>query len=141
MVLVDTDVMSTVVLPGGVKGRATRLGGEWIERLTGRSVAIAVQTRVELLTWPLIARWGPERTARLRASVDAVPTVQVSVEVQDAFIELTAVAQHTGHAIHAKDHTGDRWIAATAIAARLPLASNDGIFDDLPGLVRLTDSR
>ncbi len=141
VVLVDTDVMSSVVLPGAVTGRPTRLGGEWIERLTGRSVAIAVQTRVELLIWPLVARWGPERTARLRASLDAVPTVQVSVEVQEAFAELTAAAQHVGHAIHAKDHTGDRWIAATAIAARLPLASNDGIFDDVPGLVRLTDSR
>lgn len=64
MVLVDTDVMSAVVLPGAVTGRPTRLGGEWIERLTGRSVAIAVQTRVELLIWPLVAWWGPERSVR-----------------------------------------------------------------------------
>lgn len=141
VVLVDTDVMSAVVLPGAVTGRAIQFGDDWLERLAGLSVAIAVQTRVELLTWPLVARWGPDRSAQLRASVEAVPTVQVSVEVQEAFAQLTAAAQHAGHAIHAKEHTGDRWIAATAIAAGLPLASNDGIFDGVPGLNRLTDQR
>lgn len=44
-----------------------------------------------------------------------------------------------GHALHAKDHTGDRWIAATAIRWGLPLLSGDGIYRRAPGLNLLVE--
>lgn len=132
-VLVDTDVMSSVVLPRTASGHSPA-NAEWQSLLFGRRVVIAVQTRVELLTWPLVSRWGDRRAQQLRAAVDAVPTIQISEEVQNAFVELTASAKNSGHAIHAKVHTGDRWIAATALAAGLPLASGDSVFAGVPGL-------
>lgn len=42
----------------------------------------------------------------------------------------------TGHGLGAKDHEADRWVAAVAIAAHLPLASEDSIFDNVPTLQR-----
>jgi predicted nucleic acid-binding protein len=42
----------------------------------------------------------------------------------------------TGHGLGAKDHEADRWIAAVAMAAKLPLATEDSIFDGVAGLVR-----
>jgi len=36
----------------------------------------------------------------------------------------------------AKDHEADRWVAAVAIASRLPLATEDTIFDGVPALLR-----
>jgi len=136
LVVVDTDIMSSVVLPRSVTQRSV-VAGDWLELLAGFRIAIAVQTRVELLAWPLVKGWGATRATQLRAAVDAVPTIQVSTEVQEAYAELTAAARRVGHAIHAKEHAADRWIAATAIAVGLPLASGDGVFMDVPGLVRL----
>ena len=48
--------------------------------------------------------------------------------VQATFVTLTADLRASGHALGAKVHTGDRWIAATALAHGLPFASMDGIF-------------
>lgn len=139
--LVDTDVMSKVVLPGRVTGRSAAGSTGWPAALLGVSVLIAVQTRVELMAWPLLRDWGEARARQLRVALDAVPTVQVSAEVQEAYAQLTATAKLAGHGIHAKEHTGDRWIAATAIAYDLPLATDDRIFRNIPDLALLEPAR
>ena len=41
-------------------------------------------------------------------------------------------------ALGAKDHEADRWVAAVAMAAKLPLATEDSIFDGVVGLLRAT---
>jgi hypothetical protein len=41
--------------------------------------------------------------------------------------------------LHAKEHTGDRWIAATAIRWEIPLLAGDGIYRHAPGLRLLDD--
>ena len=134
IVLVDTDVMSIAVLAHAVTGKRHPDAATWQDLLLGRRVVISVQTRVELLTWPLIRRWKEPRTRALRAAVDAVPLLQITDEVQHEYVELTAAAKRSGHAIGDKLHTGDRWIAATALARELPIASRDSIFDGIHGL-------
>ncbi len=42
--------------------------------------------------------------------------------------------QRAGHALSQRDHDADRWIAATAIRLGIPLISNDGVFENAPGL-------
>lgn len=57
-------------------------------------------------------------------------------EVTDAYVDLRSWAVRTGHGLAAKDHEADRWVAAVAIAAQLPLATEDSIFDGVAGLNR-----
>lgn len=55
-------------------------------------------------------------------------------EVIEAYADLSAACQAAGHPLQDKPHTGDRWIAACAIAKRFALLSGDGIFADVPNL-------
>ena len=66
-----------------------------------------------------------------------MPTIQVNELVQAAFVDLTVWAKDAGHGISAKDHTADRWIAATALAHGLELAELAGIYEGIEGLSRL----
>ena len=83
-----------------------------------------------------VAGWGARRRGvldRLVARAGVVPPLD---EVTDAYVDLRSWAVRTGHGLGAKDHEADRWVAAVAIAAKLPLASEDTIFDGVPVLHR-----
>ena len=58
-------------------------------------------------------------------------------DVVEAYVQLTVDLKTSGHALQQKQHTGDRWVAATAIAIGAPLFSADGIYRGAPGLVLL----
>lgn len=66
--------------------------------------------------------------------LNRVPTIYADDEVADAYAELVAECRRTGHALHSKAHSGDRWIAACAIAKNLELVAGDGIYRDAPNL-------
>ncbi|MGI9118576.1 MAG: hypothetical protein ACR2G7_00310 [Acidimicrobiales bacterium] len=53
-----------------------------------------------------------------------------------AYVDLRTWAVRSGHGLGAKDHEADRWVAAVAMAAKLPLATEDSIFDGVAGLTR-----
>lgn len=135
-VLLDTDVFSRLLVPRGKKatGEELRRREHWNQALTGRTLVIAAQTRAELLAWPLISGWGPERAAALQRTIAGMGVIPVDDQVQRSYAQLTAWARATGHGLHDKAHTGDRWIAASAVAFDLPLASDDKIFDAVEGL-------
>ena len=135
-VLVDTDVFSWVF----VGPRRTPNAQRWADALTGRTLTVVVQTDVELRAWPLWKNWGEKKAQDLDAKLATVGTIQVSLEVQRQFIDLTVWARRHGHAIQDKVHTADRWIAATALAYGLELASGDGIYYGVDGLRRVTTS-
>jgi predicted nucleic acid-binding protein len=57
-------------------------------------------------------------------------------DVAWAYARLRAACRLAGHALH----DGPRrclWIAATAVAHRLPLVTDDGVFAGVPGLTAL----
>lgn len=78
---------------------------------------------------------APRRGAldRLVAAAGVVPPLE---EVTDAYVDLRTWCVRTGHGLGAKDHEADRWVAAVAIAAKLPLASEDSVFDHVRTLQR-----
>lgn len=83
-----------------------------------------------------VANWGTRRRDvldRLIARTGVVPPLD---EVTDAYVDLRTWAVRSGHGIGAKDHEADRWVAAVAMAAKLPLATEDSIFDGVAGLTR-----
>lgn len=130
-VVVDTDVWSRLFLRRNDADERVPL---WRAVLLGRSLTVAMQTRGELLAGALQGHWGAERLGKLTRQLDRTPTIPVDREVTDTYARLTAELHRSGHALHAKVHTGDRWIAATAVQHGLPLLSGDGIYRDVEGL-------
>jgi len=61
----------------------------------------------------------------------------MDADVIDAYATLTAQCRSRGQALHKKEHTSDRWIAACAVAKGLELIAGDGIYADAPGVVEL----
>ncbi len=131
-VVVDTDAFSFAYLPARPEG-----GQGWRDRLFGRTIAIAVQTAVKLRSGARMRNWGTRRMDELESRLEAVQIVPVTETVQAGYIDITVWARSNGHAIQQRDHVADRWIAATAMAWDLELASGDGIFDGINGLRRL----
>ena len=83
-----------------------------------------------------VAGWGARRRRVLDGLIGRAGVVPPLEEVTDAYVELRAWAVRTGHGIGAKDHEADRWVAAVSLAAHVPLATEDSIFDGVARLVR-----
>jgi predicted nucleic acid-binding protein len=134
VVVLDTDVYSQLYVRQGATAATKQT---FKDVLVGRSVAIAVQTRAELLIWPELRGWSAARTGRLRDQLDSTPTVPVNDLVLEAFVRITVACRRNGHALGQKEHVADRWVAATAAAISRPLLAVDSIYHDAPGLVLL----
>jgi len=95
-------------------------------------VAVSVVTVAELRLGVLAAHDGPTRAQRLEtlsaaASLDPLP---IDEGVAHAWATLRLALRDAGQRMP----INDSWIAATAIANDLPVASQDGDYDDIPGL-------
>jgi predicted nucleic acid-binding protein len=130
--VVDTDVFSLMYLRRA--NNDSRVAG-WREYLTGRRVLISFQTRAEVLAGARSAQWGDRRMAETIEILDRTPTIRPDNEVVDAYAELAAECRRVGHGLHAREHSGDRWVAACAIAKRLDLLAGDAIYRGAPNLV------
>jgi len=135
VILIDTDVFSALVVNNPRRNNPNVT--LWREMLSGRHTAVSFQTRAEVLCG--ILALGERKATQIKHSLDELPCARVDWHVIDVFAELTAAGNKEGNALGAKIHTGDRWIAATAIAYDLKLLSGDGIFTGAPGLKMLTD--
>lgn len=131
-VLVDTDVFSHVFVR-----RASPERDRWKGELVGRRVLIAFQTQAELLQGAFMNGWGQARMGALFATIDSAPVIPVDDGVIAAYARLGADCAATGHPLHQKIHTADRWVAACAIRHGLPLLSADAVFKNTPGLTVL----
>ncbi|MGH9272080.1 MAG: PIN domain-containing protein [Ilumatobacteraceae bacterium] len=116
----------------------SRIAG-WRELLAGRRVLISFQTRAELLAGAMFRGWGERRTIELRTILDRTPMIGVDDEVIDAHATLYAECRQRGHALHTKENTADRWVAACAMAKSAPLLAGDGIYQGAPGLSLLME--
>lgn len=81
-----------------------------------------------------VTNWGTRRTAALERLVANTQVSPPLTEVVDAYVELRTWCVDNGHGLGAKEHEADRWVAATALAGDLPLAIDDGIFDNVDHL-------
>jgi predicted nucleic acid-binding protein len=53
-------------------------------------------------------------------------------ELVTVYAMLRVACERAGHALAQREHTADRWIAATAVRLGVPLVSDDRIFEELP---------
>lgn len=129
-------VVDTMIASAWLGVRDTTRRTQW-EPLLSRSIWVLPFTVVaEMRFGAEVAGWGARRRGvldRLVASSQVMPPL---VEVTDAYVDLRTWCVRAGHGLGAKDHEADRWVAAVALAAKLPLASEDAIFDDIPQLKR-----
>jgi predicted nucleic acid-binding protein len=93
---------------------------------------VSIVTIAELRLGVLSARTLEVRaqrlaTLRLAESLDPLP---VDDSVADAWAILVASLRGTGK----KAFQNDSWIAATAIAHRMPIATQDGDYEKMPGV-------
>lgn len=135
-VLLDTNVASRL-LPGTRDTQDPRRL-HWMNVLQGRTLVICAQVRAELLTWPLVKNWGDPRQAQLHQWLHARPLIPVDEKVQAEYAAIKAWARGSGHAFHDKGHAADLWIAASAVAFSLPLATEDGTFAGIPRLALIS---
>lgn len=106
-----------------------------------RPVMVAFQTVMELRYGALRAGWGELRKRRLERRIAGLVVVQPDGEMITACAELRSASHQIGHPLGDKSHDGDRWIAAAAIRLRIPLVSDDPVFEGAPGLVLLPVSK
>ena len=84
-----------------------------------------------------VAGWGERRRSILDRLVERSAVMPPLTAVVDAYVDLRTACSSAGHGLGAKEHEADRCVAAAAIAAGLPLASEDSIFDGVDGLLRV----
>ncbi len=95
-------------------------------------VAVSVVTVGELRLGVLAAQDGPTRARRLEtlSAVTALDPLPVDEQVAHSWAALRIALRAAGKRMP----INDSWIAATAIAHDLAVASQDGDYDDIPGL-------
>jgi predicted nucleic acid-binding protein len=82
----------------------------------------------------LRADWSDRRVADLERLLRSAFVLMPDDRTATAFARLRLACEHAGHPLHQKVHTGDLWIAATAVRRGLTLVSDDAVFDDCPEL-------
>jgi predicted nucleic acid-binding protein len=96
------------------------------------SVSVSVITMAELRLGVLMAT-SLEARARRMATLrlaEAIAPLPVDDAAADAWAVLVATLRDAGR----KAPVNDSWIAATAIARGIPVATQDDDYDDMPGL-------
>ena len=96
------------------------------------SLAVSIITVAELRAGVLAARDLETRARRLKtlAYVSGFDVIPIAEEVAEAWAELRVALRDAGRRLG----VNDAWIAATAMALRIPLVSQDRDFEHVPGL-------
>lgn len=126
-IVIDTDVY-------GAELTGSELAVRFQPLIVGRPAFISFQTEAEIRFGALLRGWGPARMLKLEARIAAAEIVHSGPELVETYARLRVDCWRAGHALAQKQHDADRWIAATAIRLGLPLVSNDGIYEGVPGL-------
>jgi predicted nucleic acid-binding protein len=95
-------------------------------------VALSVITVGELRLGVLAAADGPTRARRLEtlSHAEALEPIPIDARVAHAWATLRLTLRDSGMRMP----LNDSWIAATAIAHRIPVVSQDADYDRVPGL-------
>lgn len=93
---------------------------------------VSTITVAELRLGVLMAKTVDARSRRMEtlARAESVEALPVDDEVAQAWARLVAGLRSAGR----RAHINDSWIAATAIAHEIPVATQDGDYDHMPGL-------
>lgn len=133
-IVIDTAVYGATLVPNSALSIA------YGPMISDRPSFISFQTVAELRYGAVLRGWGPARMRSLEARINQAVTVHSGPELVETYAQLRATCVRAGQALGQRHHDADRWIAATALRLGVPLVSNDGIFDGVPGLTLETAS-
>lgn len=102
--------------------------------MSGKQVFLAAMTVAELRYGVLAAGWGDNRRSRLEQSIEVSTVVPVTDGLLWQVAELRLACRQAGHPLADRSHTGDLWIAASALHIGASLLTADNVFKDTPGL-------
>lgn len=125
--------VDTGVLTAGLRAGST-LEARYRRHLAGRRLVIATQVVAEARYGALRAGWGERRVAELERLLHAARVLSPDDRTATTFARLRVACERAGHPLHQKVHTGDLWIAATAVRWSLTLVSDDAVFENCPEL-------
>lgn len=126
-IVIDTDVY-------GAELTGSALAVRYQPIIVGRPAFISFPTEAELRFGAMLRGWGLARMLKLEARIAAAETVHSGPGLVEICAQLRVACWRSGHALAQKQHDADRWIAATAVRLCIPLVTNDGIYENVPGL-------
>ncbi len=127
-------VADTMVMSWRLEESPPPISARYDEIIGSATVVISFETSMELRFGAINAGWGELRRRRLERDLGSYPVVEPDRRTIAVCAQLRADCRKAGHALAAKDHIGDLWIAVTAVRLGVPLVSDDGIFEAVPGL-------
>ncbi|WDQ16490.1 PIN domain-containing protein [Rhodopirellula sp. P2] len=121
----DTDVLSFYL-------KNDSRFASYAQALDGKQLVISFQTQAELMLWQELHHWGEARRERVENLIAQQYLVfPVDEHLCRTWARLRSDVQKAGRVLH----VADAWIAATAIALSVPLAThNVRDFSQVPGL-------
>ena len=131
--VVDTSVVSLFIkLPPDTRAL------DYLPHLEGKQLIISFMTLAELRRWSIERGWGTRRQAWLERYLSQNYTVHYADDALcREWAEIVVAARRAGREID----TADAWIAATAVAQRLPLAThNRRHFTSVPRLQIISEA-
>jgi predicted nucleic acid-binding protein len=139
LAVVDTGIVSAILV-GTQRAREAELLSRYEAHLRGKSLVLSFASVSELRYGSIKGEWGLARKKRMEDWFSDVATI---VMPDNDLVNVCAIlrdrCRRKGHPLSDKIHDSDRWIASTAIRYRVPLISDDGIFQDVPDLVLLQE--
>lgn len=97
-------------------------------------MVISFATYTEALYGAYKAGWSGRLLSQLEQDLSQVETIWCAEELADIHARIRSTCRAFGHGLHNQKHEADRWIGATAMFLGVALASDDGIFRNVPGL-------
>lgn len=111
---------------------ATESGRPLDDDVDAYEIAISVVTLAELTAGVLAARSSSDRSRRL-ATLDRIGDLEV-IPIEEAVAAAWARLRVHLAEVGGRVNVNDLWIAATAVAHRLPILTQDADFDPLGGV-------
>jgi tRNA(fMet)-specific endonuclease VapC len=127
-IVVDTNVFTARLR------RDSALAAQYVKHLAGELITVTPRTVAEARYGALKSGWGPRRITELAAMTADVTVLPVDAETVERVATLRNECRVIGHALQARHHNADLWIAAAAVRWSLPLVAHDAVLISCPGL-------
>lgn len=107
------------------------------KHVAGKTTALSFVTVGELLLWPKVRNWGPQKIVELQRRINLAQIIPYDMRLCETYADLKDKITKAGSPVP----DNDLWIAATAVRHSIPLVThNRRNFDDIPGLLLLCEA-